>query len=82
MNIRYFRHVTGNFIVSLPALNQRISVCPAVMHRVTGTPERAVLGSWEINAVQAAKLGFLVNGHHPRITVDTPEVNERDLVSA
>ncbi|WP_373230388.1 hypothetical protein [Cohnella sp.] len=82
MNIRYVRHVTGNFIVTLPALNQRIAVLPAVMSRIVGTPPRAVLGQWDINELQAAKLGFLVNGHHPRITASHSEVNERELITA
>ncbi|RED57182.1 hypothetical protein [Cohnella lupini] len=78
MTIRYYRHVTGNFIVNLIGMNQRISVSPAVMSRViVGLSPRAVLGSAPVSLDEAATLGFLPSGHHTRL-----EVSERDLVIA
>ncbi|WP_239613903.1 hypothetical protein [Cohnella mopanensis] len=83
MQIRYVRDPhTLSFIVSLPALGQKIAVLAPVMQRIVGVSPRAVLGSWSINTYQAAKLGFLVNGSHPVITADQSEVSERELILA
>lgn len=83
MQIRYARDpYTLNFIVSLPALNQRIIVLPDVMFRFVGVHPRAVLGSTTITPDVAAAIGFLVNGDHPAISFDRGEVTERDAVPA
>ncbi|MCQ4363035.1 hypothetical protein KQR54_18220 [Mycobacterium gordonae] len=66
MQIRYVLDPRSrNFIVTLPELAQKISVLPGIMSRIVGTHPRTVLASTSINALQAARLGFLLADQRP-----------------